>query len=248
MDLKLLTHLGLSDGQISVYTALLEIGETSIGKIQEKTGIERRNIYDILNKLIERGFVTYMLEKKVKVFKLAPPQKIQLEINQKMKELETLTSKIPEIAHLFNSTKSKITAEVFRGDNAIKSLFTEMLDYDTYWIGGNSGVEKYTKHLNLFFKQWMNKRVENKKIMYDLVDYGIQLEGLDPKHKSKHKKQLYKYCELPKDLSSPMVIVMYGNKVVQLIWSEQPFAFVLDSKEIHESYMKYFNYFWKEPW
>ena len=63
MNLEYLKELDLSDGQVRVYGAVLELGISTINKIQEKTGIERRNIYDILNKLIEKGLVTYITEK-----------------------------------------------------------------------------------------------------------------------------------------------------------------------------------------
>ena len=84
--------------------------------------------------------------------------------------------------------------------------------------------------------------------MYDLVDYGTNLEDFKPKDIAKHKKDFYKYYQLPKNLQSPMVMIMFGNKVVQVLWNQQPFAFVLDSKELNESFMKYFHYFWKDPW
>ncbi len=94
----------------------------------------------------------------------------------------------------------------------------------------------------------MQKRIEKKHVMYDLVDYGKYLSGLKPKNIKKHKKEYYKYCQLPKELNSPMVIIIFGNKVAQVLWKKQSFAFVLESKEIKESFMKYFYYFWKEPY
>jgi len=42
-----------------------------------------------------------------------------------------------------------------------------------------------------------------------------------------------------------MVIIIFGEKVVQILWSKQPFAFVLESEKIKESFMKYFNHLWK---
>ena len=53
MTLEILRKIGLSEGEIKVYNALLDLGTSSLNQIHEKTGIERRNIYDILNKLIE---------------------------------------------------------------------------------------------------------------------------------------------------------------------------------------------------
>ena len=63
--------------------------------------------------------------------------------------------------------------------------------------------------------------------------------------KEKHKKNYYKYCALPKG-SVPLVIILFGTKVAQIIWGKQ-LAFVLES-ESQRQFMKYFNYFWKKPW
>ena len=76
MSLELLRLVGLSDGEIKVYSALLDIGKAPVSRIHEKTGIERRNIYDILNKLIERGLITYVFENDKRFFQLSHPTKI----------------------------------------------------------------------------------------------------------------------------------------------------------------------------
>jgi sugar-specific transcriptional regulator TrmB len=247
MKLESMKELGLSQGQISVYQAVLELGMSSLNGIQEKTGIERRNIYDILNKLIEKGLVTYTLEKGRRTYQCTHPNKIKEEITRKQKALEELEGNIPNLIDVFNESKPKIRAEVFRGNEAIKALLNEALEFKkTFWIGGNSGVEQYK--LRYWFKKWMQRRVEMKRLMYDLVDYGTFLEDFRPEDIAKHKKEFYKYCTLPKELRSPMVILIFGNKVAQILWSDQPFAFVIESKEVKESFMRYFNYFWRDPW
>lgn len=245
MNISGLNELGLSDGQIAVYSALLDLGISSLNSIHEKTGIERRNIYDILNKLIEKGLVSYTIESKVRKYQCTHPSKIREEIDTKVKELTLLRSEIPNIIDAFNKSKPLIRAEVYRGNEAIKALLNEMLEYKfSYWIGGNAGVEKTS--LNIWFSHWMKRRAESKHMMYDLVDHGMHLKGLPSNNTSKHKKLYYQYWQLPKDLSSPMVIAIFGNKVAQILWSDQPFAFVLESEEIKISFEKYFHHFWKK--
>src|SRR3989338_1569934 len=140
MDLHDLKELGLSDGQFSVYTAILEIGISTINKIQEKTGIERRNIYDILNKLIERGFVTYTVEQGKRTYQCSHPRRILEEIKAKEVALHELKGKVPHIKDLFLFTRPDVRAEVYRGNEAIKSLLDETLEYkESYWVGGNAG-------------------------------------------------------------------------------------------------------------
>ncbi len=250
MDLSELKEVGLSDGQVKVFGAVLDLGNTGIQGIQEKTGLERRAIYDVLNKLIEKGFISYIVEKGKRTYQCTHPKNLGEAIDKKQEELAKLQNKLPEINDLFNFAKPPIGAEVYRGNEAMKALLNEALGHKaTYWIGGNSGVEvSTTPSMKRWFHHWMKKRVEKKRIMYDLVDYGTHLQGLLPGKLALHKKNYYKYCALPKDLRSPMVIIMFGNKVAQVLWSKQSFAFVLESKEIKDSFMKYFNYFWKDPW
>lgn len=249
MEIPELKELGLTAGQIKVYQAILEIGKAGIHSIQEKTSLERRAIYDILNKLIDKGYVTYINEKASKQYQCTHPRNLKEIIEEKQKILERLQGKIPQITDLFNYSRPDIRAEVYRGNESIMALLNEALEYDaTYWIGGNSGIETCSEKMRLFFKRWTEKRRELKKFMYDLVDFGTHLEDFKPNDIAKHKKYFYKYCNLPKKLQSPVVIIMFGTKVMQILWGKQSFAFVLDSKEIHESFMKYFNYFWKYPW
>ena len=170
--------------------------------------------------------------------------KMQLEIKDIEKEI---SSKIPDLTKIFEQKKIDIRAEVYRGVESLKALHEEILEYkECYWIGGNSSVELTA--LKHWFYHWMEKRAKKQVMMYDLVDYGTYLKGYEPEKIEYHKKKYYKYCQLPQDLSSPMVIVIFGNKVGQILWAKQPFAFVLESQNIKDSFMKYFNYFWKDPW
>lgn len=247
MHLEVLKELGLSDGQVSVYSAVLELGISTLNKIHEKTGIERRNIYDIINKLIEKGFITYTIEKGKRTYQCTHPHKLLEEITIKKKALHEFEEQIPHMVSFFEQVKPDIRAEVFRGNEAMKALLEDALRYrETYWIGGNSGVE--STPLKNWFTHWMAKRVAQKRMMYDLVDHGTHLEKLLPDDIATHKKNYYKYWQLPHALKSPLVIIIFGNTVAQVLWRKQSFAFVLESKEIRESFMKYFNYFWREPW
>ena len=248
MELRNLKELGLTEGQIAVYSAVLELGTSTINKIHEKTGIERRNIYDILNKLIERGLISYTTEKGKRTYQCTHPNKILNEIKRKESALKELEAEIPDIKDLFNLSKPEIRAEVYRGNESIKALLDELLDYkESFWLGGNSfeGYKSVPQNLQIWFEHWMKKRVEEKHLMHDLVDYGTWLKGLEPSKVQKHKKEFYKYCQLPKDLKSPMVIIIFGNKVAQVLWGKQSFAFVLESEKIKESFMRYFRHFWK---
>ena len=51
MDTKILTDIGLTQGEIKVYLALLKLGKSSTGPIANEAQISRSKLYSILDKL-----------------------------------------------------------------------------------------------------------------------------------------------------------------------------------------------------
>jgi len=43
----------------------------------------------------------------------------------------------------------------------------------------------------------------------------------------------------------PSTIMIYGNKVVTIVWSELPFGFMIESNEVAKSNMNFFEILWK---
>ena len=111
MDLKELEILGLTRGEIKVYSAILHIGSSSINNIHEKTGMERRAIYDIINKLIEKGLISYTTERGKRTYQCAPISRIREEIKNKKEELEKFEKTIPQIEEIYKSKKQKMNID-----------------------------------------------------------------------------------------------------------------------------------------
>lgn len=239
MSLEILRKIGLSDGEITVYSALLELGRAPINEIHAKTRIERRNIYDILNKLVDRGLISYVRENKKRYFQIAHPNKIIGYIEERKEDLDTVKREIekelPSFIKKFESKKSKISAEIYRGTEGIKAIWDDMLNYDTiFWIGSGRYVPKKLPH---FFANWNKKRINLEIKMFNLLRYEFKKE-VKP-FRLEHMKFL------PKEFSvNPTVIGIYGHKVVNFIFGDTFFAFVIESKELAENYKSYHRFLW----
>jgi len=68
-----LQELGLNRRESICYTALLELGSSKTGAIVKKTGIPSSKIYEILDKLINRGLVSYIKIGKIKHYQASDP-------------------------------------------------------------------------------------------------------------------------------------------------------------------------------
>lgn len=235
MEPEQLKILGLTDGEVKVYFAILNMGSSTVNLIHEKTGLERRTIYDIINKLIGKGLITYTVEKKKRTYQCAPPDKIKQELNKKKQELAEFEEQLPEIEKIYKSAKPKINLEVFRGKEGIKSVSEEMLNYKkNYFLGGGFYIMDLLPH---YWPQYNKRRIKLGVKRYSLVKHEYK------KRKITEKLLYLKY--LPEELTGgPSVIFIYGNKIANVIWGEEIFAFVIESKEIAENYKKYFKYLW----
>ena len=240
MNKQLLKEIGLTDTEIKVYLALLSIGATSAGKIVEETSIHRKNIYDALNKLIEKGLITYIKENKIKIFQPINPSNLikyleekKTKIDEKQIELE---SNLKELENKFKLINSEIESEIYRGEEGIKTILKECLNYkEVLFIGATGDVENRLP----YFWPTYNKKREKLKCIWKLLLVH------ESKDKPIIKSKYYEYKVLPKMLSGLNVIYLYGDYVANVIWLEKPLAFVIKHKILADNYRKYFNYLWK---
>jgi len=238
MDVELLSELGMSKGERKVYEAVLRTGVATINHIHEKTGIERRNIYDILNKLIEKGFVGYTIEHGKRTYKASDPSMILDEIRKKKETLSRLEAQLPEIKSIYESYKPKISAEIYRGREGIKAILEDSLNYkNIYFIGGTWFVPNVLKY---YWPRYNKRRLEVGLNWHNLVRYEYRNDPL-PEKKLMHVKIL------PKEFSgNPVVVYIYGNKVANVSWEKQEFSFVIENKEIAENYLRFHQYLWNK--
>ncbi len=235
--------LGFSDGEGRVYEAILHTENATLQSIQEATGIERRNVYDIINKLISKGLVAYLTENWHKIYRVTDPKNIMAYFEEEQNEVEgkkaILEKELPALANAYRAAKPEFDVRIYRGKEGIKSLFNEMLDYsDIYFIGGNWGMVKYLGRE--WTNRWMERRIKNRAWMHDILTVEPKLIVKYP-----HPKQYYDVRTLPPEFGSPNVISIFGHRTANLFWGEPLLAIEIENPAVSKNYIKYFNYLWR---
>ena len=100
---ELLQSLGLSKNEAKIYETLLRQGEVGVGVISEKSGVHRRNVYDSLNRLMEKGLVFEIVESVENKYQACEPKKFTEIVIEK---LEAVDKALPELEKLHFSTPS----------------------------------------------------------------------------------------------------------------------------------------------
>ena len=131
MEVELFRKIGLTEGEIKVYLALLRLGETTVGSIGRESKVSKSKMYDILDKLIEKGFAGYIVKNGTKHFAANDPKMIMEFINKKAEEIEKTKQEaekiLPKLALQRSTIGKKKIAEVYEGFHGLKAIREELI-------------------------------------------------------------------------------------------------------------------------
>jgi sugar-specific transcriptional regulator TrmB len=232
MDKKILERAGLSKGEIEVYLTLLKLGSSLVSKIAQETGLHRTNIYDTLEKLKEKGLVSYVIRENRKYYSASDPEKLLDYIKEREKEIETI---LPELQSYMTFPRSESIVEVYKGKEGIKSVLKDILkEKKDYVVLEEEGyIQKVLPHFYPQFNKQMNKS-------------RIKVKILTKDVKKIDKRSLMEIKPLPKFFSFPSATAIYGDKVAIFVWDEPYHAILIKSKQIANSYRNFFEALWKQ--
>lgn len=235
MDTQILEEIGLSNTEAKVYLALLELGSALAGEITKKSEVNRTNVYDALERLIEKGLVTYVISANRKLFEPVNPEKLQDILKEKHEKLNKV---MQELQLKYKTSKGKEEATIFKGKKGIKSIFEDVLKEkkDLFAYGAES---RFADMFPAYQKYW-NKIRAKLKIKVKII-YNEKVR----QRKIKEKLKLLEMKFLPKHYDFPSTIMIYGDKVVTIVWTELPFGFMIRSKDANKSNMNFFDILWQ---
>jgi sugar-specific transcriptional regulator TrmB len=246
MNTRVLSEIGLTQGEIKVYIALLKLGQSSTGPIAKEAQVSRAKLYMILDKLAKKGLVGHCLKGKVQHFKAMEPKQILQymdERNQQFNEQRAIVEKmLPAMERTRSRGRSVNEATLYEGFKAIKNFYAAMLDElsagDTYYvIGASYGTER--PGVRAFFQNHHLRRAERKIKVKMLANHDV---------KGSLVESTYAHAEirfLPQYLISNMIIVVYKEKSFIFFLSEEPVGFLMENEEVTRGFKAYFDAFWK---
>ena len=232
-----LEQLGLTTSEIKIYTMLLNEGTSSAGDISQKTGIHRRNVYDCLERLIQKGLVGYMKENSVKVYSITDPSKIVEKVNTLQKEVDEI---LPDLQQKFNAIHGKKETLFFRGKEGLRMVLKDQIKEGNEVLVNATAV-RVSSILHYFFPKYHLLRKENKiatRMIFDESYRSLNAEEL-------RKLPLCSVRYIRNFNKSPMAQYIYGNTVAIVVWGSDPIAIVIRQKEVAQGFRDAFEVLWR---
>ena len=235
MDTQILEDIGLTNAEIKVYLALLELGTSTAGPILDKSGLQNSVVHMTLNKLIDKGFVTFVKEGKRNHYQAANPKHIIDFINGKKERFQEI---LPELLLKQQESKEKPEIITFRGMRGIKELLLELLE-----AGGKEHhtFGSTTKSLMLGGAWWISyhKKRSQRGIKAKLLFNESLVHW---KAEKKYPKSEVRYTKAGFEPLTETII--RNDKIGIIIWSDKPLGTIIHQKEAAESYDEFFQLIW----
>lgn len=244
IDTNILEEIGLTKSEIKIYLALLKLGSSTKKAIVKESKITPSKLYEITDKLIDKGLVSFVKKNKVLHFSAAPPEQVLDFLQRKKEEIKKqeadFTSLIPTLKSLEKKEEPEI--EVFRGWLGMRTVYKMMLNSlktgDTdFVIGATSGEDIDAS--SRFFTKIHNERRKKKiklKIILNKQDKKWALSILN--NKKYDKARFIKH-------TSPSEVNIWGDNVMIILLTKIPVVTLIKSKAAAESFRNYFETLWK---
>jgi len=237
MDTSILEELGLTNAEIKIYLALLELGTSTAGPIIEKTGLQNSVVHMTLHKLVQKGFISYVKKGKIKHYEATDPENILKFIDEKKERFKAI---LPELISKQQYVE-KQEAEIFEGFKGFKNMQYEFIedakpgDEYLFFAFYTEKPEDYAYVYN-FYAEFDKERDRR----------GIITKGIAPTRIKKliHKRQIPKIIFV--DFPTPSNVSIFRDKVVLTPWEDKPISFLIRSRYLAASFRRFFYSVWDQ--
>lgn len=247
MDTKSLQNIGLTDGEIRVYLALIKLGPSTSGPIVDESKVSSSKIYNILERLMQKGIVSYIVKEKTRYYQAENPVKLKDYVNKKEAEFQRqrveIDKIIPELQLQQKSEKTKSEVQIYKGFKGIQTVhehvYLKLKKGDDYYYLGIPAFQTETYHL--YWKR-DHKRREKTGIKSRIL-FNQETDKKILKNRNSYKLSEARY--MPLSIETPAWIMGYKDVTVIGLQSDEGMAIEITNQQIADSFRQYFEAFWK---
>ena len=227
----------MTPNEVEIYLALLHNKELSVNEIGNKAGLHRQVCYDALERLLEKGFVAYVIKDKKKFFNALNPNKLLDYLDEKKQDINEI---LPQLITDYETEKEETQVEVIKGKRILHTIYEDIIKTVTQTKQPMlaMGIEE-TKFLE-FDELTIRKYIENlkknnlKERLLSKVSATYFFEGLQSE-----------YRLLPDYLFNPNPTHIYGDKIAIIVWGHPAYCIIIKNKQVADANRKYFEILWK---
>lgn len=238
-----LKNLGLSEKEVLVYLALLQLGSATPYQIAKKSGIKRPTAYVIAEDLVKKGLIVHVPGEEKKRYIAKSPEAF---IEEREEKLIAAKQILPELKSYQKNSAQKASIMYFEGIDGLRQAYKykekELHGKDI--VGFFASNEDASPEVNEFFFEWNEyKEKYNTRVRGVTVDTPL-LKSFD-KYINKNMHTITAKF-LPESMYSAKIsIEACDNQFVRIFLFESIETLIIESPKFAQAISEIFEIVWK---
>ena len=236
MKIGQLTDIGFTKNQAETYLEVLKTPGQTGGEISKKLSIDRSFAYGILDSLVKKGLVNYIIKRGARIYSPSNPKNLLKEIEEKREKAIEIIKEIKEIKR---KKKDKRSVSVYEGKEGLKVYVRDLLgskEFSTLGGGGKLNILDILKYEHPHY----SKEINRKKISGKLITSS---------ENKKTMRKVYGESEVKikslGNLKSSVSLTIFKDKIAIYSAEDKPFVIMIEDKKFSEFFKIYFDNLWK---
>lgn len=242
MYIETLEEIGLSQNEAKIYEALLAIGVATVPAIALKTGVHKRNIYDIVPKMLKKGIIYQIADTRENRYGPVSPAKLADLIWEKDEKLKKI---LPDLSKQFRKTATNEAVYIYKGKEGFKNYLRDILAVgeDVFFVGAKGGW--FDKDMHPFIEDFL-KQAKKRKIKYFHI-FDAEVKKFAPDLLAELGKP---YRFLSEQYSTTGAIDIFGDHIVTFSGltlkniTDDVTLVVIINDELADCYRTWFRFMW----
>lgn len=240
-----LKNLGLSDKEVKVYLASLELGPETILKISRAAGVNRPTTYVQVESLIKKGLMSSFAKGKKRYFSAEPPERllslvetVKKDFEEKEKSLEKI---LPELKNVFNVSGERPRVRFYEGKEGIRAIQEDILKskFKSWEVfsASDPGYKLFPPHP----KDHREKMKEKHRGVPLRIIYTSERGPFLPKKEG----SILTHFIPPEKFPFLNEITIYGEKVAIVSYEKRIMGLIIESKAVADTLRAIFDLSWE---
>lgn len=225
-----LRKAGLTGNEAKVYLELLRRGSLSANEVAKKISMDRTLTYTVLNHLIEKGLVNYVIKDKKKFFEASDPTHLLNPVREREALVKDL---IPQLKQIEKIKESVQEINIYEGKEGLRSVMWEILKYKSFCSFGATG-------------RVYDVLYETPRLAKELAKKGVNARIITSPEQKRHRMTRLKNIKFRYlNIKSKATTTIFKDKVAIHILTQKPMIIVIKNKQIADTYKNHFEVLWK---
>ena len=239
-----LSQVGLKAGEVDIYLALLSNKQgLFVAEIAKTTGIKRSTVNLMLERLREKGFVTYHLDGARRLFSAESPEALLFRFENPLGDLRTL---IP-LLHATTGHDKKTKIRFFEGREGVETILNDILFTLKITRGSKREYLAISSGENVFEtqpdhqKQFVDKRVKAGIPLRWIAPESSLVREMDKRSNVEFRKVKFFNA---KKYKFTIEFDIYADKIALMTFGKNPTGVIVENETLADSCRGLFNLLW----